>query len=183
MTRTCPPALVDYFKFKICDPQKMDPDELLVSTAIACSGVTEVGGENRGRLVELFQTSVNRPEGQSWCLDFVQACIAYVEAVKGIQSPLIATEGCMDLWQKSAAANPERPGDVVIWQFGTAWQGHCGILISRDLMHYHTIEGNTSPSREQDSAEVRNGDGVYFKNRPVGGMRPFIQKGFVRPFP
>lgn len=153
---------------------------LLVSAALAFSGVTEEGGDNQGYLVRAFQSAAGKPAGQSWCLDFVQACIAYVEHVKGIESPFPTTELCLDLWNRSPHRKDPAPGDVVIWRHADTYAGHCGIVVNCVSELLSTVEGNTSSI---SGVVERNGDGVYFKNRPLGGTAKFPMLGFVRPFP
>lgn len=158
------------------------PTEFLIEAAASCIGITEVGGDNKGPWVELFQATVSRPQGQSWCLDFLQACIAYVELSFGIQSPLPATELCLDLWNQSKnyhSVIPPRPGDLILWQFGDTLHGHVGLILGEDSLRYKTVEGNTSDSIGIDA----NGDGVYLKYRAKGGSKTFHQLGFLRAFP
>lgn len=177
--RHLPQALKDYLDSKSIPVSH--PSEMLALTAIACIGITESGGDNKGLLVELFQSVVSRPLGQSWCLDFIQACVAYVETVTGVASPLPSTELCLALWNDSkdtlAVSTPIR-GDIIIWQLGNTIHGHTGLILRSDASHYQTIEGNTSDSEGID----RNGDGVYQKNRSKIGSVTFRIEGFLRPF-
>lgn len=181
--RTLPPALKDHWDGLISGEAvtAMSPANLLCAIAQSCIGVREVGGDNRGPLVELFQSVVAKPVGQSWCLDFLQACIAYVETVKRVQSPLAATELCLAFWDqgraKSSPASPAR-GDIVVWRLGDTIHGHVGLIVTLDTLRYGTIEGNTSNA----SAIVREGDGVYSKFRARGGSKSFVEMGVLRPF-
>lgn len=158
-----------------------DPAALLVQVARCCVGVTEQGGDNHGPLVEAFQSAVGSPMGQSWCMDFVQACIAYVEARLGVQSPVAPGEHCLTVWERSKAicgVSSPIPGDVIVWEHGDTQNGHTGIIVSFDSLRYLTIEGNTS-----DAAEInREGDGVYQKFRAKGGSKTFKEVGFLRVF-
>lgn len=147
--------------------------------AQACIGVKETYA-NRGTLVDLFETSVGGVLGQSWCMDFLQAMIAYVEVTLHIQSPFPATRACTAAWNlgKKAALNPltPLPGDVIIWQHGETWQGHCGIILAQDSLTYTTVEGNTNDDGS------REGDGVYLKKRAKGGSQTLREVGFLRVF-
>lgn len=178
--RVCPPTLKAHFDLLI--PKEVrSPRDLLQIVAHSCVGVTEVGGDNKGPLVELFQSAVSRPAGQSWCLDFLQACIAYVEVETGALSPLPATELCMDLWNRSKVimgTDTPWPGDIVIWQLGETIHGHTGLIVGMDSLRFQTVEGNTSPA----AGIERNGDGVFLKNRAKGGSKTFKEVGFLRVF-
>lgn len=178
--RQCPDVLVEYLDAKIVTPNT-SPVILLLQTAQACVGITEVGGDNKGPMVEAFQSSVGTPEAQSWCMDFVQALVAYVELKCGIQSMLPVSEGVLPLWDMAhedlSPISPS-PGDLILWQLGATPHGHCGIVTGMDPSHYFTIEGNTSSAKEID----RNGDGVYSKTRLKGGSVTFRQVGFLRAF-
>jgi hypothetical protein len=178
--RNCPPELKAYLDDKLPGFTGA-PNALLLAAANACVGVHEDGGDNHGKLVELFQSSVGRPEGQSWCLDFLQAIISYVESKTGAISTLPATQSVLDLWNRAkhynATARP-MPGDLILWQHGTSEHGHCGMVVGADTLRYQTIEGNTSDSTEIE----RNGDGVFMKNRAKGGSKTFVELGFLRVF-
>lgn len=179
--RILPPALKIYFDSKIPDAAERSPTELLCEVAVACVGVSEVGGDNRGPVVELFQATVAKPVMQPWCLDFIQACIAYVEDTKRIKSALSATQLCAELWETAPqAAKLEKPerGDIILWRKGDTRTGHCGLVLGQDSLRYQTVEGNTSDSFGID----RNGDGVYSKNRAKGGSKTFVEVGFLRVF-
>ena len=46
-------------------------ERLLIHEAKRWVGVTEVGGNNRGQVVEIFQKAVGGvANGQPWCMDF-----------------------------------------------------------------------------------------------------------------
>jgi len=180
--RSLPVDLREFFDGLNLVTDNCTPTDLLMRTAAACVGIKEEGGDNKGRMVELFQRVVGTPMRQSWCMDFMQACINYAECVKGVRSPLIATEGCLALWNachvEYSVVAPE-PGDLIIWQLGDGPHGHVGIVMGQDELHYETIEGNTSDSNVLD----RNGDGVYRKMRLKGGSETFKEVGFLRVFP
>lgn len=184
MKRHLPKALKEYFNALLAnDIGVHSPDEMLRRVASGCIGVTEIGGDNKGPLVELFQATVGRPEGQSWCLDFLQACIAYVEEIKEIESALPATELCMGLWTYAPSENKSdtpKLSDLVVWQYGDTMHGHVGLIsdISANGDFITTIEGNTTGSKGLDT----NGDGVFQKTRRRFGMGQFRELGFLRVF-
>lgn len=181
--------LITYFDSQI-DPNSLGvigltPTELLMHVAEACVGVHEEGGDNQGSTVQLFQSVISAPQRQSWCMDFVQACIAYVEYRMNVGSPLAATELCLDLWNKSSrfrSVSEPKTGDIIIWQLGNTEHGHTGFIVKPATILnplHQTIEGNTSDSSELNA----NGDGVYNKFRSKGGSVTFREMGFLRVFP
>lgn len=156
----------------------LGPVDLMLKAASALIGVTEA---NASATVNLIRGTVAKPWGEAWCDDFVQSCIAYVEAVKGLQSSIVASEGVLDTWNRSKAYSAvpwAKKGDMILWRLGTTAEGHCGLITDLDSLRYHTIEGNTSDSAEID----RTGRGVFAKLRAKGGTKTFAEVGFLRPF-
>lgn len=179
-TRNLPVNLKVFWDSAQFDPA-LSPTALLLGVAQACVGVKEEGGDNRGALVDLFETTTGDPLGVSWCLDYLQACIAYVELTKGFMSPLPTTGSVLDLWNHAknySAVSPPKPGDLILWRFGTTLTGHCGLITGMDSLRYQTVEGNTHDSTEID----RDGDGVYARSRAKGGSKTFVELGFLRCF-
>lgn len=179
--RVLPDALKSFLDSKV-DASLSDPTAIFMAAAQACEGVHNEGGNDRGPMVELFQSVVGKPCRQPWCLDFVQGMLAYAEARTGRASALPATELCMAMWNQGkgyGAVFSPRPGDIILWRFGATIEGHCGIILSSDSLRYRTIEGNTSDTQEIE----RLGDGVWRKNRARGGSKTFVELGFLRPFP
>lgn len=154
--------------------------QYMVLAAQACLGI-----ESGNPLVVGFQSVVGPPSGQAWCLDFVQSMIAWVEGVKGLKSPLTASQGVLEFWRGNLVKTlTPSPGDIVCYEFGTTGLGHCGIVVGNTapdatLSIWQTIEGNTTPS----GIIERTGDGVYLKSRKRGGSDSFRELGFLRPFP
>jgi hypothetical protein len=183
--RVLPKALREHLDSLLWKPPlahalaNLSPTEALIETVKACVGVTEVGGDNRGTMVELFQDVVGDVQREPWCLAFLQACIAYVEELHGVRSPLIATEHCLTLWLASKAAYPAQPGDIILWRMGNTKNGHAGLITGVNSLLYDTVEGNTGAG----SAIERNGDGVFAKRRARGGSSSFRELGFLRVFP
>lgn len=158
------------------------PTELLIGLAKACVGIHESGGNNEGSEIEIFQSSCGTPQGQSWCLDFLQSLIDYVEYSSGIVSPVFATQGVCDLWNRTPMERRLRspmPGDIILWRHGKTIHGHCGLVIAESEESYETIEGNTTDENEIN----REGDGVYSKSRKKEGSSDFVLLGFIRCFP
>lgn len=157
-------------------------------------GMTEVGGDNKGQVVELFQKVIGGANREAWCLSFVMYCIKSVDDCYNFcrmglypDSPLKKTESTIDLWNSSSPLSKVNPsaGKIVIWEHYSSkgmrtGLGHAGIVIGFDTDGaLLTIEGNTSPS----VAEInRNGDGVYKKRRPLGDVGTMKLLGFLDPW-
>lgn len=154
----------------------------LVSVAFGCLGKTEEGGDNRGVFVESLQKAAGAPIGTPWCLSFIQALIAYVEAKRGVRSPIKKTAGVMDLWNSSQqyALLEPKIGSIAIWKSSTSpTLGHCGIVVGSVPGGFVTIEGNTSDGVGLE----REGEGIFLKVRYRGNLRTFIEMGFIQVFP
>lgn len=144
-------------------------------------GIKSVG-VNGGPDVEKFQRAINsNPNHENWCADFVMYCIEQVEKGFGIKSNIFRSELCTDVWYKSPEimrVTAPIPGCIVIWQHGDTIFGHMGIVESIQNGRLVTIEGNTTPGSEI----VREGDGVYRRDRGMIGTPDFHVLGFLRVF-
>lgn len=131
--------------------------------------------------------------GWPYCAAFAEAC--WREGYAGRpELPLIAkniTPSAMGTWEnfsvlKRTTQKPF-PGALMIWQNGTSWQGHVGIVVEaapRREMHVITIEGNTAPNPSSVQSD-REGDGVYRKTRLIDftqKSKGLNLKGFINPF-
>lgn len=161
---------------------------LLVLAAQACVGIREVGGNNMGPMVKLIQETVGTASGEAWCMGFVQTMIAYVELKLGVKSPLPATEHCMTLWDTTLTElrvkRTPASGSVVIYQYNSGSNGHCGIFYAREGIFDRNVEGNTE-SGLVDGAVERDGGGVYDTKRHVDMPNPVKMRkvGYLIPFP
>lgn len=148
-------------------------------------GVKEIGGNNRGPMVEQFQAAVG-PVGkyQPWCASFVWFCINRVGAEKCC---LKKTAHVMTMWSSAplyARKKYGAPGYLMVWRKYSAdgkpmADGHIGIV--REHMHgtvYSCVEGNTG----DDSGVSRDGDGVYLKTRNSGARGSMRCVGFLDPW-
>ena len=169
----------------------------LASFAKTFVGVKEVGGNNKGEFVQVFQKAVdNVAGGESWCAAFVSYCIkTWGNVMKSAidipgfkySSALVLSESVCNFWFNNPASfRIEKPevGALILWRRWAngkpTWQGHIGIIVEVvDSVTVRSIEGNTS----SDSANERDGDGVFIKNRNLtrnyGSLRPL---GFLRSF-
>lgn len=157
----------------------MKPEEELVRVADSFVGIKEEGGDNRGFWIEQFQKSVDgTAEREAWCVGFVQFCAKQVDKKFGIKNYLYPTESVITLWERlSLWQRLPSPmiGSLAFWQhydgIKPTRKGHVGIVRRVfDNNTFQTVEGNTSDG----SSINREGDGVFFKVRPltqVGSMR------------
>lgn len=135
-------------------------------------GVHEVGGKNRGPMVETYLRSVgldptgqNAPEnGYAWCA--AGACWCVRQAGKSIKVSA-SVQRLWELNQDLAVLEPN-PGDIAI-HLNDDGTGHCGIVDHADAMDIHCIEFNTN------AAGSREGDRVAFKTRPRIYWHAFIR--------
>jgi len=141
-----------------------DARSLMIYAAESCVGIREIGGNNRGPMVQLIQETVVRAENEAWCMSFVMTMIAYAEVKTGVKSPLKATESCADLrkntpksqWVKAVPA----PGAIVIWLKSNGL-GHTGIMTEWKGKTMLTVEGNTESGLNPKGEVERDGGGTY----------------------
>jgi hypothetical protein len=188
MKRILHPELKTWFDARNLNPPAIpftppyDPVKMFLLTAFSTFGITEQGKDNHGKIVELFQNTIGTPVGEPWCLSFIQSCVAYVESF-GFKSDLFPTEHCLTAWVNSKCMRPLEPvaGDIIIYRMGDTTKGHAAIItaIHSSGKVFETIEGNTGPSK---NVIEREGDGIYGKTRPRGGIGKMKELGFLRPF-
>jgi hypothetical protein len=161
---------------------------MLLEEAKNWLGTTEQIKNNSGQMVEKFQRSVSLDAGDPWCLAFVFYCIDRIEAQAAVldmnypRCKLYRTGHCLTLYRNTAmmqrvSAKDALPGDLVIWSKRGTAQGHVGIVyLNNHNGTFSSIEGNTSDGSGVD----RDGDGVFLKNRLVGGYGTMEILGFLR---
>ena len=169
----------------------------LASFAKTFVGVKEVGGNNKGEFVQVFQKAVDNVAGSDpWCAAFVSYCLKSTERIfkESFNEPSIdfdsglkLSESVCNFWFNNPVSfRIDKPevGSLILWRRWVdgkaSWQGHIGIvvnIVSDDVVQ--TIEGNTS----SDNSNERDGDGVFLKNRHIkrnyGSLRPL---GFLKVF-
>ncbi len=164
------------------------PRQLLIEAAGACVGVREASGDNDGPIVELFQSTIGKAAREPYCLGGVQSCIAYVELILSVQSPIYATEHVLTCWNETSklqrVTHLPQPGAIVMYQHGHTTNGHCGILREFDptLGRMRLVEWNTGAGIDPEDRVVRDGDGVYFTVRSTAGTGDMRVLGFLKPF-
>lgn len=162
----------------------------LVLEARRWVGMTEVGGNNKGQLVEMWQKSVDNVAMQeSWCMAFVQAMLMWtdrvfwdVHHVKPF-THVFKSEHCMTVWNKTPKefrSSIPVVGSIAIWNKKGTAQGHTGIVSAAlpSARKFLCIEGNTGPG---DGVE-REGQGVFEKSRSTDGAGEMELLGFIVPW-
>jgi uncharacterized protein (TIGR02594 family) len=167
-------------------PPRDEANLMLVQEAMKYIGITEKGGENKGSEVEEFQKAVDgKASGEPWCAAFMMFCLQQTEDLTGLSSEVFRSEHCMTVWNRSPQhLRKEKPqsGCLVIWQHAGGSSGHMGIVKQvLDDGRMITIEGNTGGSTS-GSEIVREGDGVFEKNRSISGSDKMKVAGFLLPF-
>jgi hypothetical protein len=166
--------------------------KLLILEASRWVGTTEVGGNNKGQIVEKFQKTVDsKAQGEAWCMAAVQTwCVWTKNYFDTCHPPLKDTiklaiypsEHCLTVWNKTdprCRIKSPTPGCVIIWRHGQTTNGHTGIFVEMlPNGKMKTIEGNTGDGK----GVVRDGDGVYFRERSLTGEGDMKVVGFIDPF-
>lgn len=166
----------------------MKPYAKLIETASFYVGVSEQRGvPNGGPNIEEFQKAINGvASGEPWCAGFVGFCIKKVEEETGVKTALRLSEHVLTMWNNNPDQQTEHPmpGFLAVWRHGDGPSGHIGIVEQvvpakgRVPGKLRTIEGNTS----SDEAVVREGDGVFRKERSLTGTPSMKLIGFLDPW-
>ena len=160
---------------------------LLVLEAFRWVGVQEIGGNNSGQIVEMFQADAGIHKGDAWCMAFVQNCISSVDrtcSILGHNATALMPSGahCMTVWEKTQdilKSQTPKTGSVVIWHRKETSSGHTGIVVdTTENGLFQTIEGNTSPSE----GVQRDGDGVFKKTHNMTPTGTMELVGFINPW-
>lgn len=160
----------------------------MVAEALESMKIREVGGNNRGKIVGLVQSVIGGVapggDGLAWCMSIDQVIIAFVEDWCGVESPIVASEGVVDTFDRSKAIPglmvkvPER-GSICCSQLDGSWMGHAmfvmKVLPGGGAMA--TFEGNTN------DAGSRDGHGAFFKTRDAKRNDGKTTLGFLRIYP
>jgi hypothetical protein len=155
-----------------------EPAQGLAGAALARAR-TQVGvmetppGSNAGPEVSAYLASVGLGPGAFWCMAFVHWCFLHGSEDAGLQNAFPRTGGCLDAWNRVAAAMPGRivaagaaradpgivkPGFVFILDHGGG-HGHTGFVTAHAGGALATIEGNSNTTGSS------NGVGVFALNR------------------
>lgn len=163
-----------------------DPRLLFGRVADICVGIREVGGNNKGPLVELIQSTIGGANREAWCMSFIQTCLAYVEHVMGVVSPIAASEHCLTVWNKTPKKQRVKiiPGQsaIIIWQHGESQNGHTGVMREWREEYMYCVEGNTESGLSNNGSIERDGGGVYLTKRDSEKNGDMRVVGFLKPF-
>ena len=146
-------------------------------------GVTEEGGENRGKAVESYLSSCvpPLPPGSPWCVAVVryrlkqaatQLGTTYDKSMPrtGYTPDYVSWAYKTGKWisVSQAKANPSlvKEGDIACFYFHQMGRhAHMGVVDKISAHGVLTIEGNTSPETSDSEYVDRDGDGYYPKVR------------------
>lgn len=160
-----------------------DPRNLFIYAAEACVGIKEEGGNNKGLyIVELQKTVDGSADQEPYCMAAVQTFIAYVEKKIGVTSPIYASEHCMTVFRNTPktqrVVSIPAPGAFIIWKNGSSDSGHTGLVLDFQGVNkkMKTLEANTG------SGNMRDGDGIYIKQRSKIKDGKLVVQGYLKPF-
>lgn len=151
-------------------------------------GIREVGGNNKGPMVELIQETVGGAGREAWCMALIQTALAYVEQKLGVKSPIAVSEHCMTVWHKTPKAQRVKkvpaPFAIAIWNYPPSASGHTGVVINYNATKrkMNLVEGNTESGLTKGGVIERDGGGVYFTERSTVGSKKMVLVGFLVPF-
>lgn len=162
-------------------------------------GVSEEGGDNKGKWIKVYLESVGLPEGYSWCAAFIK--FRWIKAAESLKKTLTQQVLDLDGWTPSWAAvakstgkwitvqeaqeNPSLIKKGYVYCFYSGSRGriyHVGIYIEglkhndNESWDFIGIEGNTAP--DSDADVVSNGDSVCRKKRKFSQLGRF--GGFIK---
>lgn len=140
-------------------------------------GVREHGGRNRGPQIERWLANVHLEPGDAWCAAFAWSVLD--ESAKGLKmdNPLPKFASAAKLWKR--APEHMRSGRCTRGSIFVHFTdpenihgyGHVGFVLGVDGDHMMTVEGNT------DDDGGRDGDGVWYKRRPISYAFGFVDIG------
>lgn len=138
-----------------------------LDAAEALVGVMEVGGNNRGPMVEKIIHSNDGAVGEPWCGDFVAYC--YRQA--GSKAVTRSWASVQLLGSVSGVTRTAKPlaGDLVRFRFD-----HVGMFVKDAGAFIETIEGNTGATGAVSDSST-GGDGVYRKRRPKSLVADYLR--------
>ena len=139
-------------------PVKLPPREALVQTAIGEIGVSEEGGNNRGKRIGQYLALTGLGQGHPWCAAFTK----FVYEENTIPTP--GATAWSPSWFPKSRTYWSRGNDPATIQkadiFGLHYAnlgriGHVGIIEKVDDKWLYTIEGNTGDDQGRDGDVVR----------------------------
>ena len=134
-------------------------------------GITEKGGNNRGRDVERIIKANGGVVGEPWCGDAVAAW--YLEAgSKSVTRSWASVSALSRLLTRIKLLNNVRRGHVVIYDFD-----HTGLFlrwVDKGKGIFEAVEGNTGDSGAVSDSKT-GGDGVKIKQRNLSQVTHFYR--------
>jgi hypothetical protein len=155
-----------------------DPVGALLAVGCAFKGLTEVGADNHGQVVEWFLKSCDLGPGFPWCCAFVSFVgrAALTDPVTGVSAwPLPMTASCAALGafalRKGVLVDTPERGDIgLIWYPKLGRFGHAVILLDTPAnLVGPTVEGNTS------GGGSREGWGCFTRVRHFAARDRFVR--------
>jgi hypothetical protein len=153
----------------------------LIHHAEGYLGTKEDNFSNRSVVIDKLNAFVRNPLGSSYCLAGLLKCLGQAADEMQLDFPELPMTGhCKKFWNECPAELKHQApaaGDFAIWIFKGTILGHAG-LVTAVLPggRMETIEFNTREAQ----AVVREGDGVYRRNRSVAGSGAMPVLGYVR---
>lgn len=144
--------------------------QLFVEVIKSFVGVKELQ-PNRGKEVQMFQSTLGLATGEPWCMAFQQTGIAYVEKKLKIKSPVLASGLCTKVWAETPTGQRVQvlplAGAIAIWKHvSSKTAGHTGMVLDCDGLSFHAIEGNIAVGSISINEQVaEDGQGVRFTHR------------------
>lgn len=159
---------------------------IFILAAQACVGIREIGGNNKGPIVELIQETIGGADKEPWCMSFVQTCLAFAEYKTGIASKVAPGELCSAVWNQTPKSMRVKKipaaGAIAIWVYPPGTKGHTGVVIEYIGPKMATVEGNTEKGLNTKGQIEREGGGVYAPERSTKSTPKMKLLGFLKPF-
>jgi len=144
-------------------------------------GISESDGPNRSPQIDSFNKFMKVPLGSAYCLSGLWYALDNIAQIYGaININLPKTGHCLTFARDTKpiykSKNPE-PGDFGIYQMGGTASGHA-VYVQKILNdQIKTVEFNTVGS---DKKMIREGDGCFYRERPIVGIGNMKLVTFVR---
>lgn len=164
-------------------PKPMRSHALVVGTLIKVAekfvGEKETKGKNRSPLIDQIITDQGGTLGSPYCMYGMQHVIKLTCSALGVKNPMPKGGGTQSVWSKipwlyKSKAEP-MVGDLIFFQSRSdKSRGHVGLVV--DLLPKERllcIEWNTN------AKGVRDGEGVFLKERKLSGNATLSVLGFV----
>lgn len=152
---------------------------LQMALAEAAMHVHELGGDNMGPRIQLYQAASSvKGTGFAWCDAFCDFC--FVQAgrpLQDLESSALVDRSFALARQKGWLVTEPARGDLVCFQWPNTSSAldHIGFVVQpQPDGSIKTVEGNTSPMAGTGLAQGE-GDGVYVKTRPRSVCAAFIR--------